>query len=232
MLLYEIISWLSKKLGQGRIATALRNRFGPAAYSNGMECYLSSAINFGFCAAAVLLDRQIFCLYKSINYACGIVVVFLTGIIAFAHPVFLRSIKKVKYVDTEDCYLSADRLSHSSEVYVQSKVLLDSVIAISIPLTPPLVCLLLIMVVTSFKLVCAIKAIFSSRWIKIAKCLSIGFHCLLNLTYFAIYVANFNRSVITPKAYSKIGWVALGFIFICILIDIFIVFASLISELY
>jgi hypothetical protein len=90
VVLYEVLTWISQRLGNNKFGNIMRHRFGPAAYSNGMECYLSAAINFGFCGAAVLLDTRIVGVYKSLNFACAIFVVFLTGITAVAHPIFLK----------------------------------------------------------------------------------------------------------------------------------------------
>lgn len=193
LLLYKGLSELAKRLGQNKIARLLRGRFGPTAYSNGIEYYLSSSINIGFCAAASLVDARINCLYKFANSACAVVTVFVTGVVAVVHPVILRVIKRARDVDTNDCYMRALRRGEKSELFVLSKVLLGSVMALAIPLTPPLVALLLITAATVLKLALTAKSRFSSRWMKLSKILYVVFHLMLNITLLAIYASNFNR---------------------------------------
>lgn len=185
-------------------------------------------MNIGFCAAASLLDTQVFfSQYKSVSYALAMLIVFLTGVIAFIHPVVLRSIKKVKTINTDDCYMRTLRLGRASEIYVHSKVLLGSIIALSIPLCPPLVAIVVMSSITVFKLITASQARFTSKYIRIGKLLYILFHLLLNLTLFVIYVVNFNRDIVTVSTYMIIGWVAIGFIFGCITIDVILIVVSL-----
>lgn len=113
-------------------------------------------------------------------------------------------------------------------MYVHSKVLLGSVIAISIPLAPPLIALALITFSTGLKLFMAVKAPFTNRWMKLSKILYIIFHILLNLIMIVILIADLYVNSISTETYMLLGWMAIGFIFGCIFIDVLSIVLSVI----
>lgn len=228
---FSALNIISRKIGNNKVGEVLRRRFEKTEYSNGIECYLSSFMNFGFCASASLLDFRVTCFYKCLCNAFAILTIFATGLVAIVHPVVLRQTKKDKSVETEVSYLQTLRPNKTSELYVHSKVLLGSVIAISVPLTPPLAALVLINLATVLKLIAATKAQFAARWIKSAKVTYIVLHMLFNLALLAIYVSNLHRAAISTASYIMLGWVATVFLIACVAIDVFILIGIVIYEL-
>jgi hypothetical protein len=70
---------------------------------------------------------------------------------------------------------------------------MNSVIALSIPLTSPLVCLILLTVAIIVKFIILLNTEFQKKWVKMLKMIGLLFHCLLNASFMVIYFANSNR---------------------------------------
>lgn len=100
-------------------------------------------------------------------------------------------------------------------------------IALSIPLLSPLLALSLITGVTILKLVTATKTKFTSKWMKVAKVTYVVFHLLLNVVMLAIYFSNFARSVVSVPLYVGLGWMAIAFLFTCIIVDVIVIVISI-----
>jgi hypothetical protein len=104
---------------------------------------------------------------------------------------------------------------------------MDSVIALSIPLTPPLVCLILLTTFGIIKLKILTKTEFEKKWIKTLKIIGLTFHCLLNVCFMVLFVANSCREEFSTQAYIMVGWVTIAFILFCLAVDVLILVAGI-----
>lgn len=126
------------------------------------------------------------------------------------HPLYLYSVKKSSRVNTNDSYAKTKRSKQWSELYIFSKCLLSTVLAISIPLCSPLLTIFLLLVSSGVQIFAVSKATFKNKCLKISRIVYISTHAALHSLLLVIYI--FNQIYYNLQAMMVIGYVGIGLI--------------------
>jgi hypothetical protein len=190
-------------------------------YKNSAEAFLSCQIPLCFACASVLLDLHISSLYKAINLAVGVLFMFAFAILPLLHPFYLYTVKENTQIDTSECYSKAKRHEKWSEVYVFSKYLLGSIMAIVIPLAPPLVALCLMIAISCVQVFSASKTTFYTTFMKVSRISYSLTHCVLHCVLLSIFLIDhyYKDTIVYSENWMLLGYVALGLICLNILHD-------------
>lgn len=155
--LYYLLSLLSRQ-SEHCLMKQLQSRFGKTFYANSLEAYLSSHSALAFGAVAVTLDRAFVNRYKIYNLAVVCTMMFIVLMLPIFHPLVLRINKmRTASVNNEDCYRKAKPRARRSELYVMSRLLLLTTVAVSIPLCAAWLSLSLVLVACLFHGVCIFR---------------------------------------------------------------------------
>lgn len=141
---YPTMKWLLAQANcQNRLVVWLRSKFEPRLYSNITHLLLGAQIMLCFSGAAVFRDRHYNHKYKLVNAVMAVSLAFLSVVVVAVHPTILNVLKQQTKEDTAECYSKAKRTHLRSEAYVCSGMISRTVAALSIPLLPAAVSIIL-----------------------------------------------------------------------------------------
>jgi hypothetical protein len=166
-----------------------RGNFSRTIYSNCVDALSASQLPLCFASAVTLIDRNFSHHMKVVNFACGILFVFVVSFFPLINPLFLFSVKRSRAIDTESCYANTQKHAKLSEYYLFSKAVLSFCVAVFIPLSSAKTAVLLLLSACLFQTFYGKKTTFKSRFYRVVRLIYLSSntisHVLLVVLVFA-----------------------------------------------
>lgn len=181
--------------------------------------YLAFHVWFGFTAVSGLLDSNMSSGYRVLNLFMCVVSLFVTLMVMFAHPAWLGMCKGSSELNTLECYWEVKRKQKFSELIVFNRLLVPTVMALSVPLVHPLICLLGVLILMLVRCVLVLFIKFRSLRHKVHYVASFYLQFALHITVLGFYSAANTLQKMNVRHWSGFGFFAVVLICLIVLIE-------------
>jgi hypothetical protein len=181
-----------------------RGNFSRTIYSNCVDALSASQLPLCFASAVTLIDRNFSHHMKVVNFACGILFVFVVSFFPLINPLFLFSVKRSRAIDTESCYANTQKHAKLSEYYLFSKAVLSFCVAVFIPLSSAKTAVLLLLSACLFQTFYSSKTRFKSKFYRVVRLIYLTSNTISHVLLVALVFAPLELQISIGIGYAII----------------------------